>query len=155
VITPLAIPTTAAKFTRKSDALGERFAPLGTGIAHLNEWIATGLDQQRIDVRGPLGDDLLPIDIPSYMPDGAAGFPKDPELHRRRTHPGELITPNWQLQLPLVPAWSFSVLDQCLDAFGVRTRKTTVPILVGVGEGPAVEIVHQLEISNGDMRLRV
>jgi hypothetical protein len=50
VITPLAIPTTAAKFTWKSDALGERFVSVGVGIAHLNKWIATGLDQQRIDV---------------------------------------------------------------------------------------------------------
>jgi hypothetical protein len=33
---------------------GERFASVGAGIAHPNEWIATGLDQQRIDVRGPL-----------------------------------------------------------------------------------------------------
>jgi hypothetical protein len=142
VITPLAIPTTAVKFTLESDALGEWLASLGTGIAHPNEFIATGLDQQRIDVRGPLGDDLLPIDIPSYMPDGAAAIPKDAELHRSGTHPGELITPNWQLQLPLVPAWSFSVLDERLEAFGVRTRETTVPVLVSVGEGPAVGIVR-------------
>lgn len=34
-------------------------------------------------------------------------------------------------------------------------RSTTVALLVSVGEGPAIEIVRQLGIYNGDMRLRV
>lgn len=137
MITPLAIATTTAKLTWESDTLRKGFAPDHTRIARLNEWIATGLDQQGINVRGSLGDNLLPINVTSYMPDRASTTPKDRELHRSCAHPGKLIAANWELKLTLVTAWSFSVLDEGLDTLRVRTRKTRVPILVSVGEGPA------------------
>lgn len=42
------------------------------GIIEPTERIATGLDQQCINVRGSLGDNLLPINVASYMPDRAS-----------------------------------------------------------------------------------